>query len=86
VNLCRACSTDFASLAAFDKHRVGVHEYMWSTDLPDGRRCLRESELLDAGLEIDSRGRWRIALTDTDRARLRGLGASGVAQDATRAA
>jgi hypothetical protein len=76
VNLCRACSTDFASLAAFDKHRTGVHEYLWSTNLPDGRRCLRESELLEVGMELDSRGRWRIALTDEKRAELVVLGAS----------
>jgi hypothetical protein len=86
VNKCRACSTDFASLAAFDKHRTGVHEYLWSTDLPDGRRCLRESELLEVGMELDSKGRWRMAMTDARLASLQGLRAKHSAQDATRAA
>jgi hypothetical protein len=86
MNLCRACNTDFASLTAFDKHRVGVHEYTWSPDREDGRRCLIGDELLDAGMELDSKGRWRIALTDAERARPQGLGANGSAQDLTRAA
>jgi hypothetical protein len=30
MNLCRSCTTDFASVAAFDKHRVGVYAYPWS--------------------------------------------------------
>jgi hypothetical protein len=76
VNLCRACNTDFASLAACDKHRVGVHEYLWSTDRADGRRCLRESELLEVGMELDPRGRWRIALTNEKRVELVALSAS----------
>jgi hypothetical protein len=77
VNYCRACSTDFASLAAFDKHRVGVHEYVWSTDREDGRRCLRGDGLLEVGMELDVRGRWRIALTDERRAELVALRAPG---------
>jgi hypothetical protein len=70
MNLCRSCSTDFASLAAFAKHRVGVHEYVWSTDREDGRRCLRGDGLLEAGMELDARGRWRVALTDEKRSEL----------------
>jgi hypothetical protein len=86
ANFCRVCSTDFASPSAFDNHRTGVHAYTWSLEHPRGRRCLIGDELLDSGLELDQRGRWRFALSDTERARLEGLGAQGVAQDASEAA
>jgi hypothetical protein len=36
MNLCRCCSTDFASVAAFDRHRVGV--YMYTRAKGDFRR------------------------------------------------
>ena len=85
ANYCRACSTDFASLAAFDKHRVGVHEHKWSPDREDGRRCLIGDELLEVGMELDLRGRWRIVLTGERRASLQGLQAKQSAQDALRA-
>jgi hypothetical protein len=78
VNLCCACQTDFASVAAFDRHRIGVHAFTFSEglafDIPreDGRRCMDEAEMLGAAMEIDGRGRWRIIGTDNDRlARLR---------------
>ncbi len=51
VNLCRTCNEDFGSVSAFDRHRVGTHEYTYSEgakmDPPkdDGRRCLSLSEL-----------------------------------------
>jgi len=64
MNLCRACGSDFASVTAFDKHRVGVHAYLWSPELEDGRRCLEVDELPDVGMELDPRGRWRMALTE----------------------
>jgi hypothetical protein len=86
MNLCRACGEDFAGVSAFDKHRVGVHAYSWSLEHPDGRRCLIGEELLEAGMELDTRGRWRIAVSDAEVARLQGLGAKGSAQEATRAA
>jgi hypothetical protein len=73
MNLCRTCNTDFASLAAFDKHRTGVHEYLWSPDREDGRRCLIGDELLEAGMELDPKGRWRTALTGEKRAELAAL-------------
>jgi hypothetical protein len=38
VNYCRACRQDFGSLSAFDAHRVGKHEYVWSPEQEDGRR------------------------------------------------
>jgi hypothetical protein len=77
MNLCRSCNTDFASVAAFDKHRVGVYAYPWSPERDDGRRCLIGDELLDAGMELDPRGRWRIALTDSERSRIAGLRGPG---------
>jgi hypothetical protein len=86
MNLCRACSTDFASVAAFDRHRVGTYAYAWSPEREDGRRCLIGDELLEAGLELDPKGRWRTALTDAERERPRGLGANGSAKNATQAA
>jgi hypothetical protein len=67
LNLCRACGCDFASLAAFDRHRTGVHAYTYSEGLrrdppvDDGRRCLDAAEMREAGMEGDARGRWRIA-------------------------
>ena len=70
MNLCRSCTTDFASVAAFDKHRVGVYAYPWSPDREDGRRCLIGDELTEAGMELDPRGRWRVALTNEKRAAL----------------
>jgi hypothetical protein len=58
MNLCRSCSTDFSSVTAFDRHRVGVYAYLWSPDREDGRRCLVGDELLEAGMELDARGHW----------------------------
>jgi hypothetical protein len=60
VNLCRGCNEDFASASAFDRHRTGTHRYLWSAEREDGRRCLDDAEMLDAGMEPDKRGGWRI--------------------------
>ena len=65
--------TDFASVTAFDKHRLGTYAYPWGPDREDGRRCLIGDELTEAGMELDPRGRWRIALTDERRAELAAL-------------
>jgi hypothetical protein len=56
LNGCSACRRDFASLTAFDLHRVGAQEYDWDIDHEDGRRCLDVHELPD-WLQND-RGRW----------------------------
>lgn len=67
MNLCRACNTDFASVAAFDRHRVGKHAFTFSEGLKmnpprdDGRRCLDADEMKAVGLELDQHGRWRLA-------------------------
>jgi hypothetical protein len=87
VNLCRCCGLDFASVEAFNKHRVGTHEYTHDEGLavgrPDGRRCLAPTELSAAGMELDPRGRWRMALSDAERTRLQQLeNARGIAGNA----
>jgi hypothetical protein len=38
----------------------------------DGRRCLDEEEMREAGMELDKRGRWRIALSELSLAVERG--------------
>lgn len=60
LNLCRACGLDFTSLGGFDTHRVGKHDYSWSLEHLDGRRCLAPSELEERGFRQDARGRWRL--------------------------
>jgi hypothetical protein len=75
LNGCSGCREDFASVSAFDRHRVGTFE-------PNDRRCMDDREMLAAGMEVDERGRWRIALTDADRERLQAL--KGVAREARR--
>lgn len=75
MNLCVACGLDFGSVKAFDRHRVGTHEYTYSEGAKlgrdDGRRCLSEDEIeslrdKDSGAYIFARtflGRWTIALS-----------------------
>jgi hypothetical protein len=64
MNLCCACRRDFSSIAAFDRHRVGKHAYDFAEGLAlgfeDGRRCMDEDEMLEAGMALDRRGRWAI--------------------------
>jgi hypothetical protein len=59
MNLCTACGLDFGSVGAFSAHRVGKHEYDWSPEREDGRRCLDTDELRERGWKQDTRGRWR---------------------------
>lgn len=65
-------------MRAFDGHRVGVHEYLYSEGLrldpprEDGRRCRDEAEMLEHGLELDARSRWRVV---ADAERIRGWAA-----------
>jgi hypothetical protein len=74
MNLCRCCSTDFASVSAFDRHRVGVYMYTHARGLEldppreDGRRCLDEAEMTEAGMAPDLRGRWSL-VADAERIR-----------------
>ena len=64
MNLCRSCGEDFASVEAFDAHRVGRHAYTFAAGLwldpprEDGRRCLGTEELDGSGWTVDTRGRW----------------------------
>jgi hypothetical protein len=55
---CSACGAEFGGTTAFDLHRVGSHQYEWSSDRPDGRRCLSADEMLERGLHINKRGTW----------------------------
>lgn len=81
MNLCTSCGADFSSVSAFDRHRIGSNQYDFREGLEmdpprlDGRRCMDEAEMLAGGLELDRRGRWRIAITDSERERLRRLAA-----------
>lgn len=68
-NLCRSCEEDFSSVKAFERHRVGAHDLNYP-EHENGRRCMDEEELLEAGYERDERGRWRIAPRDGERERL----------------
>lgn len=73
MNECATCGIDFGSVKAFDRHRVGVHEYTYSEGAhmspprEDGRRCLREDEIADLvderGLSVfakNPKGKWSI--------------------------
>lgn len=57
---CTGCGLLFASTDAFDAHRVGDHAYLASAERPDGRRCLTEDELAEAGLRLSAAGRWMV--------------------------
>jgi hypothetical protein len=46
-------------VSAFDAHRVGKIDYLWSPNHPDGRRCLSPAELSEKGFRTDMYGRWR---------------------------
>ena len=62
MNGCSACRENFGSVYAFDSHRIGTHEYLFSPDDPsrlDGRRCRAVIELKALGWNKDVQGRWR---------------------------
>jgi hypothetical protein len=58
VNICPSCGKDFGGVVAFDAHRVGKHQYDYSAEHPDGRRCLTEDEMLRKGFGTNTRGAW----------------------------
>jgi hypothetical protein len=64
MNLCRSCGHDFAGVSAFDRHRIGTHDYTYAEGLrmeplrEDGRRCMSTDEMADAGMELNDSGRW----------------------------
>ena len=74
MNECGACGLDFSSVKSFDSHRVGKHAYTLSEGLrmepprEDGRHCLVQHELVDAGMAQDARGRWYL-VRDREHAR-----------------
>lgn len=60
MNFCSSCREDFSSIAAFDKHRIGKHEYDFSAKYPDGRRCMSVDEIAEAGMARDKYERWQL--------------------------
>lgn len=70
-NLCVSCKLDFGSVAAFDQHRTGVHDYTFAEGLNmeperlDGRRCLDEDEMRASGFVLNRRGTWSLQKTLT---------------------
>jgi hypothetical protein len=89
---CPSCGLDFSSTAAFDRHRVGTHAYLFAEGLAfdasreDGRRCLDVDEIRAVPMELDDRGRWGLVPSEKQRAALAEMRvrASTVAQDALR--
>ena len=75
MSFCRGCGQDFSSARAFDRHRVGVHAYLFSEGMAmdppreDGRRCLDTAELRDTGYRQNGKGRWEV-IAHADRARV----------------
>jgi hypothetical protein len=57
-SFCRSCGEDFAGDTYFDRHRIGTHDYLWSPEREDGRRCLDADEMLAVGLRRNAEGRW----------------------------
>jgi hypothetical protein len=58
LNLCPVCGLDFGGERAFDMHKTGKHEYLYSQEHVDGRRCLIEGAMLALGMYLNSKGRW----------------------------
>lgn len=56
---CPSCGLAFVDTDSFDAHRVGEHDYLLSPEHPDGRRCLSEQEMCEAGFGRSTAGRWR---------------------------
>jgi hypothetical protein len=77
LTLCTTCGQDFGGTKAFDKHRVGKHEYLYDPEHPDGRRCLTHGEMVKRGMYVNARDRWSQAPNGLSE-RL------GLAQEATR--
>ena len=68
-NGCSECREDFASVDAFDRHRVGDFNLDW-WEGENGRHCLDPDEMQAAGLERDRNGRWQLTAA-AERARRR---------------
>lgn len=69
MNQCFSCGEDFGSVSAFDAHRIGLHDYLYSAEHPNGRRCLTIEEMAaDEGFAQNARGAWSLT-RDLERAR-----------------
>lgn len=66
VTACASCGLQFTGTSGFDAHRTGAHAFTFREGLllepprEDGRRCLHPEEMVEAGMELDDRGRWGI--------------------------
>jgi hypothetical protein len=66
-NLCTGCYQNFASVNAFDRHRIGNHEYtFWEGQRmhpprDNGRRCRDIEEMQALGFVMTAEGRWSIS-------------------------
>lgn len=64
MNICTECGEDFVTVAAFDEHRTGVHDYGFKEGLEknppveDGRRCFGVDELKAFGWTRRDNGLW----------------------------
>lgn len=77
MNECPTCGLDFESVASFDDHRVGTHDYTLAEGLrrdppvEDGRRCLDRDEMEQAGWRHDRYGRWKSPIEHPELARVK---------------
>ena len=49
--VCAKCLESFASISAFDKHRVGSHRQ-------NARRCMSVGEMYESGMRENDEGYW----------------------------
>jgi hypothetical protein len=76
VTVCPTCSEDFAGTRAFDDHRVGQHNALWSLTTPKGRRCLTTGEMTNRAFVKNTYGRWSSSQTTGLRVRELARGAA----------
>jgi hypothetical protein len=67
---------DFSSLKAFDRHLVADKLRARTKWNAYPLRCLDTAELEQAGMDLDSRGRWQIAISEAEQVRLADLRAA----------
>lgn len=72
-NWCSCYGEDFSSVRAYDRHRTGSDESLWSLNNEHGRRCMDAGEVRAVGMNLDGRGRWLI-VSEADRVRERFAG------------
>jgi hypothetical protein len=55
---CTTCDEDFGGINAFDRHRIGDHEHLYSPEHPNGRRCRTPDEMEAIRMYCNRFGRW----------------------------